>query len=97
MVVIEPSQHKLFYLLKGFSAKYIHTEHLARVGGRRLGEGQGRWERKTGRGRRGDMEVREGRWGRGGKMGRREKREYWETSWKGAGVGGCGGVGASLD
>lgn len=39
------------------------SEHLARVGGRGLGEGQGRWERETGRGRRGDMEVREGRWG----------------------------------
>lgn len=62
-------------------------------GGREMeredGGGEGKWDG-------------EGRWGRGGEMGggemgRREKREYWETSWKGAGVGGCGAAGASPD
>lgn len=76
------------------------SEHLARVGGRGLGEGQGKWEREMGRGRRDGGErgkMGEGRGDGGGEIGRKEKREYRETSWKGAGVGGCGGAGASPD
>lgn len=49
-----------------------------------MGEENGEGEERRHGGERGKM-------GRGGKMGRREKREYWETSWKGAELGGCGG------